>query len=152
MHYAHKSFAIGILTLAIIGCTADVTPSGLVTGDERAFAHVGHGALPSWITEPAHFPEDLMGRNNCSFAFGQPTAQWDFHSDGACWERPGPDGWTRQQQHRIHVRQLAACGGGSGDVSPVRVCRAPGQPNPCLINPTTGPTGCALCIRNVACH
>ena len=112
------------------------------------------GGLPDWVVNPSTLPPGEVGKNSCTFAFGQNVPQWDFHPDAGCWERPGPDGWTRQQQHLIHVPQLAACGGGAGDVSPIRVCRAggAGQPAPCGEIPTTGPTGCTICVREVACH
>lgn len=113
----------------------------------------GVSALPAWILDPAEVPEGLRGQNNCSFAIGQATAEWNYHPDGSCWEHPGPDGWTRNQQYRVHVHALAACGGGAGDVSPIRVCRLPPfQPNICPETPTTGPLGCAICVRSVTCH
>jgi hypothetical protein len=111
-------------------------------------------AIPAWITSPETLPAGLRGRNDCTFAFGQEVPQWDFHSDAGCWERPGPEGWTRQQQHLIHVPNLARCGGGPGDVSPIRICRlgGAGQLSGCAENPTTGPNGCAVCVRKVECH
>ena len=108
-------------------------------------------SVPSWILNPETFPPGLQGTNNCTFRFGQ-NVTWDYHGDAGCWERPGPDGWTRQQGHRIHVAVLAECNGGPGDVSPVRVCKAPGLENPCPINLTTGPNGCAQCVRSFSCH
>ena len=142
-----RAIVLGIGFLMVSG-----SPAHAQFGDMGDVVNNDAGdALPAWITHPEELPPGLMGRNNCTFLFGQ-AAQWDFHPDGACWERPGPDGWTRQQQHRVHVWQLAACGNGPGDVSPVRVCRAPGEPNPCHINALTGPTGCALCVRSVECH
>jgi hypothetical protein len=111
-----------------------------------------NGAIASWILNPDTLPPGRMGKNNCTFAFGQVVPQWDFHPDAGCWERPGPEGWTRNQQYKIHVPQHDACGGGPADVSPIRVCLAPGLANPCPINATTGPNGCALCVRSVICH
>jgi len=143
------------LVAFLAACRSPESPVSLVEATEVAsFSHVSSGPplIPAWLADPDTLPLGLRGRNNCRFSFGQSTAQWDFHPDGACWERPGPDGWTRQQQHRIHVPHLADCGGGAGDVSPIRVCRAPGEANPCPVNPLTGPTGCALCVRAVACH
>jgi hypothetical protein len=127
--------------------TDSLTASNAQIGAERL-------SLPAWVNNPQDFAPGLMGRNNCTFPLGAAGAQWDFHPDGACWERPGPDGWTRQQQHRVHVPTLAICGGGSGDVSPIRVCRpgGAGQPNPCFINAATGPNGCALCVVDFTCH
>lgn len=157
MGYASaQSSALALLAFSLACSSQD--PS-LTAADTPAAAQSVHSAkgpplLPAWITDPEHFPLGLRGRNNCAFAFGQSTAQWDFHPDGACWERPGPDGWTRQQQYRVHVPSLASCGGGAGDVSPIRVCRTggAGQTTPCQINPLTGPNGCALCVAAVVCH
>jgi hypothetical protein len=122
--------------------------AGLLSGD----AEVSAAVLPAWITAPRTMPEELRGLNNCTFPLRLPDAEWDYHPDGACWERPGPDGWTRQQLYRVHVPQHAACGNGPADVSPIRICQAPGLPNPCNINPETGPNGCAVCVIDVACH
>ena len=131
--------------------------SGATVGDHmRAVPLTGamqvNGAIPSWILNPETLPPGRRGKNNCTFAFGQEVPQWDFHPDAGCWERPGPDGWTRNQQYKIHVPQLPNCGGGPGDVSPIRVCQVPGMANPCPINPTTGPSGCAICVRSFTCH
>ena len=111
-----------------------------------------NGAIPSWLLNPEELPPGRRGKNNCTFAFGQNIPQWDFHPDAGCWERPGPDGWTRQQQSKMHVPEHPDCGGGPADVAPIRVCQAPGLANPCPINPMTGPNGCALCVRSVTCH
>ena len=120
--------------------------------DELLLGEDDIALLPAWITDPGTMPEGLMGQNNCTFPLRLSNAQWDHHPDGACWERPGPDGWTRQQLHRVHVAQHAACGGGPADVSPIRVCQAPDLPNPCNINPLTGVNGCAVCVVEVLCH
>ena len=154
------------LMMLLVGCGGEDTPTDPLVNGGMLSGRVGtqsvsQGAseaplLAAWITDPESLPVGLRGQNNCTFAFGVdiPNAQWDFHPEGGCWERPGPDGWTRQQQHHVHVPQHARCGGGAGDVSPIRVCRpgGAGQPNPCLENPTTGPTGCAICVRSLACH
>jgi len=143
------------LTILVAGCgTSSSTASPLeVTDGAISFEAVsGPPLIPAWLTTPEELPPAFRGRNNCTFKFGQATAQWDFHPDGGCWERPGPDGWTRQQQYKIHVPQHLACGGGAGDVSPIRVCRAPGEEDPCPINPLTGPTGCALCVASLTCR
>lgn len=112
--------------------------------------------MPRWITEPDEFPEGMKGTNNCTFAFGRNGAQWDFHGEGGCWERPGPDGWTRQQQHLVHVPVVAECGGGAADFSPIRACRegGEGQVGPCPLGPrpNTGPNGCAICVAMLVCH
>src|SRR5262245_65971845 len=108
--------------------------------------------LPEWVSNPEEFPHGLMGQNNCTFALGAVGAQWDFHSDGACWERPGSNDWTRQQLHHVHVPHFAACGGAAGDTSSIRVCRTPGEPNPCPLDATTGPNGCARCVISFTCH
>jgi hypothetical protein len=110
------------------------------------------GTIPSWILNPATLPPDRMGKNNCRFQFGQNIPEWDFHPDAGCWEHAGPDGWTRQQQYKLHVPNHPDCGDGPADVSPIRVCQAPGIANPCPINPTTGPLGCAICVRSLTCH
>jgi len=108
--------------------------------------------LPAWIVEPSTPPDGRVGKNNCTFAFGQAVPQWDFHPDAGCWEHAGPDGWTRQQYKRIHVPTLPACGGGPGDATGIRVCRAPGLANPCFMDQVTGPNGCARCVVNPVCH
>jgi hypothetical protein len=148
-----------VLVILLLGCSAPVSPSA-----SGPVAAVGAGGplrsisleLPPWIAEPAVLPAGLQGTNNCSFPFGNTSAQWDFHPDGACWEHPAPDGWTRNQQHRVHASSVPLCGGGPGDVSPIRMCRAggPGQPgpSPACETPQTGPNGCVICIRSVVCH
>lgn len=147
-----SAIAVGILVVSCVPSDSPSTPLEPSTLSLTAQSVNEPPAIPAWITDPLVLPAGLRGRNNCTFAFGQVVPQWDFHSDAGCWERPGPDGWTRQQQYRIHVPQLALCGGGPGDVSPIRVCRAPGLANPCPINPTTGPNGCAICVRSFICH
>ena len=114
-------------------------------------AEVESSAIPAWVLEPAEFPQGQQGRNDCTFPLGA-GAQWDFHPGGGCWERPGPEGWTRQQFHQIHDSELASCGG-PGDLSGIRVCRPGGadQPSPCE-GKTTGPVGCAVCVSAVNCH
>ncbi len=107
--------------------------------------------LPAWITEPSALPAGLVGTNNCTFPFGPKVPQWDFHPDAGCWEHAGPDGWTRQQFQRIHIPHYAFCGGGPGDATAIRICRAPGEPNPCFIDELTGPTGCARCVVHPTC-
>ena len=110
--------------------------------------------LPSWIVEPSTLPSGRVGKNNCTFPFGANVPQWDFHSDAGCWEHSGPDGWTRQQFQRLHVPNFAACGGRPGDATAIRVCRpgGAGQASPCLLDASTGPTGCVRCIVNPTCH
>jgi hypothetical protein len=155
MNYATwkvPGMALAILSLA---CGPTDTPLTAVEGGSVASLseNAGPPLLPAWVTHPEAFPKGLEGRNNCTFAFGQTIPQWDFHPDAGCWERPGPDGWTRQQQHLLHVPQLPSCGGGAADVSPIRVCRegGAGQESPCP-GLVTGPNGCALCVRVLACH
>lgn len=131
--------------------------SGVLAGDHlRAMPLTGlmqvKGVIPSWILNPETMPPGRRGKNNCTFAFGQDVPQWDFHADAGCWERSGPDGWTRQQRSKIHVPQHNDCGGGPADVSPIRVCLAPGLANLCPINALTGPNGCAICVRSLTCH
>ena len=154
-HVTVRWTAVALTIQLLVACArseAPATPVGPYAPVSTTQGLAGPPVVPAWVTDPEALPPGLRGRNNCTFAFGQTIPQWDFHPDAGCWERPGPDGWTRQQQFKLHVPQLAACGGGAGDVSPVRVCREPDQTNPCPINPRTGPTGCALCVRNVTCH
>jgi hypothetical protein len=133
-----------------------VIPGALATLPAMPVA-TGLLEVPHWVAEPSTLPLGLEGTNNCTrFAIGNTTAQWDFHSDGACWERQGPDGWTRQQQHRVHVESSStSCGGGPADVFVIRVCRegGAGQPTPfCAFHQQTGPLGCAICVPGVVCH
>lgn len=109
--------------------------------------------LPAWIVEPSTLPDGRVGENNCTFQLPA-SYQWDAHSEGGCWEHAGPDGWTRQQFQRVHIPSFASCGGGPGDATAIRVCRAggQGQPSPCSIDPFTGPNGCARCVINPMCH
>ena len=152
-----------VLTLFVAGCSPPVSPSptGVDAGRTVGLSaplnqSVGPPDLPAWIAEPAELPAGLRGRNNCTFPFGNATVQWDFHPDGACWEHPAQDGWTRNQQHLVHATSVPLCGGGPGDVFPIRMCRAggPGQPgpSPACETPTTGPNGCVICVRSVVCH
>jgi len=108
-------------------------------------------SLPDWVAYPENLPQGLRGRNNCTFATGNATSQWNYYEDGACWERPGPDGWTRQQNHHVHVDRSTVCGNGPADVFNVRVCREAGEDSPCALNPRTGPNKCAVCVSNVTC-
>ncbi len=130
--------------------------SGAANDHVRAMPMTGtlqvNGTIPSWILNPETLPPGRRGKNNCTFQYGQNIPQWDFHPDAGCWEHSGPDGWVRQQQYKLHVPNHPDCGGGPADVSPIRVCQAPGMANPCPINPTTGPLGCALCVRSLTCH
>jgi hypothetical protein len=109
--------------------------------------------LPAWVINPVTLPPGRAGKNNCTFPFPA-DYQWDLHPEGGCWERSGPGGWTRKQFQRIHIPSFASCGGGAGDATAIQVCRAGGrgQPSPCLIDPTTGPMGCARCVVNPECH
>jgi hypothetical protein len=110
--------------------------------------------LAAWIVEPSTLPPERVGKNNCTFPFGQNVPQWNFHADAGCWERPGPDGWTRNQFQRIHIPSSPFCNGGPGDANAIRVCRAgePGQRSPCSIDPVTGSDGCARCVVHPTCH
>ena len=147
------------LTMLLSGCSAPVSPSppGSVAAAPAAVGvSISSPNLPPWIAEPAVLPVGLQGRNNCTFPFGNPTVQWDLHPDGACWEHPTQGGWTRNQQHRVHASSVPLCGGGPGDVYPIRMCRdgGAGQPGPSAAceNQTTGPNGCVICVRSVVCH
>lgn len=135
-----------------IACSPDSSPAGI--DDGRVLRSDGiPEENPEWVRVPEVLPEGLRGQNNCLWPFGV-AAVWDFHADAGCWERPGPDGWTRQQTHRIHVSANADCGGGAADVAPIRLCRegGAGQIAPCAFHPSTGPQGCAICVRSVTCH
>jgi hypothetical protein len=157
---SRAGLAIVLAGLSLGACSSPSEPALMSVAGPSAVqavaAAVTTPSLPGWIANPTVIPSDLEGRNNCTFPFGPGATGgiWDYHADGACWERPGPDGWTRQQQHLVHVPQHASCGGGPADVSPIRICREGGadQPTPCDVNPTTGPLGCAICVRSVICH
>ena len=143
-----------VSVIVLLACTEASAPSESNSNalDSNGGVLATAADVPSWILNPVNFPRGLEGTNNCTFRLGSNTAQWDFHEDGACWERPGPDGWTRQQLHNVHLPAMPECNGGAGDVSPVRICQAPGLENPCPINPMTGPNGCAQCVRSFTCH
>ena len=145
------------LAIFVFGCSAPVAPSPSSTGQVGSAVGTLQGesspsSLPAWIIEPATLPDGRVGKNNCTFSF--PEYQWDAHPEGGCWEHPGPDGWTRQQFQKVHIPSFPSCGGGPGDATAIRVCRAGGlgQHSPCLIDPLTGPNGCAGCVINPACH
>jgi hypothetical protein len=138
----------------------------------------GDEPVEEWIRIPAEIPAQFVGTSNCKFAFGQ-SAKWDYHPDGSCRETPGPADtlpvigpvrWWRNQQHDVHIPSFhtipaSKCEGGPADVSPIRVCLAktvsdvaPGDPVAgaavpfhCL-NPTTGPSGCAVCVASYKCE
>ena len=144
--------AVGVVVcLACAEASAPGESNSVALGPNEA-ALAKAASIPSWVLYPENLPRGLQGTNNCTFKFGPNVPKWDFHEDAGCWERPGPDGWIRQQAHKIHVPELAECNGGPGDASPIRICQAPGLENPCPINPTTGPAGCAQCIRSFSCH
>jgi hypothetical protein len=107
--------------------------------------------LPDWVANPDRLPPGLNGRNNCTYPLAN-SAIWNYHADGACWETPGPDGWTRQQQHHIYVPHLPICSNRPADVEPIRICRRPGEVSPCSNNPMTGPNGCAVCVPRYTCY
>jgi hypothetical protein len=133
-------------------------PNTTADGNTRIITTTGMtpaaGVLADWIVNPATLPEGRVGKNNCTFPFGQDVPQWDLHPEASCWEHAGPDGWTRQQFQKIHIPQFPSCGGGPGDATAIRVCRlgGQGQPAPCFLNPVTGPNGCARCVVNPTCH
>jgi hypothetical protein len=150
------TFRLALCTLVflpVLACAEANAPADLrvVATSQTVSAAADAPLIPSWAANPEVFPAELQGTNNCTFP-PPLNVQWNFHPEGGCWERAAPDGWTRQQQHRIHVFSLTECNGGPGDVSPIRICRAPDLPNPCPINATTGPNGCALCVRSISCH
>jgi hypothetical protein len=151
----------GWVMLFLVACSTGATPSGPREQEHFGKAPANNSLaaqpateLPLWILEPRALPDGWVGKNNCTFPFGQNVPQWDFHPDAGCWERAGLDGWTRQQFESIHIPSFPSCGGGLGDANVIRVCRAggPGQPSPCTIDPLTGPNGCARCVINPTCH
>ena len=148
------------ILLALIACGPAGTPvESVETAAESEVTTLGvsraEKGLPAWIISPATLPLGRVRKNNCTFGFGDNVPLWDFHADAGCWERPGPDGWIRQQNQNIHFESFpSACGGGPGDATGIRVCRAggAGQPSPCSIDTTTAPSGCARCVINPVCH
>ena len=158
MTSAARFFFSMALAMILPGCSGPVSPSLSSTiqinsplGSLRSESATS--SLPVWITEPVVLPDGRVGKNNCTFALPLGYA-WDAHPDGGCWEHQAPEGWTRQQSQKIHVPSFPSCGGGPGDATFIRVCRAGGrgQPSPCLIDPITGPNGCARCVINPTCH
>ena len=149
-----------LLLMLLAACGATDTPiEPEQEPDQNRVAPFGVSAaakeLPAWIVSPATLPPGRVGKNNCTFGFGDNVPLWDFHPDAGCWERNGPDGWIRQQNQNIHFESFpSACGGGPGDATGIRVCRAggAGQPSPCSLDTTTGPSGCARCVINPVCH
>jgi hypothetical protein len=145
----------------LVACAVPSTPTGPTTAANWAQTTVADiaadravGELAAWIVHPPDLPPGRVGKNNCTFPFGQVVPQWDFHADAGCWEHRGPDGWTRQQYKRIHIPSSPLCGGGPGDGIAIRVCRVGGrgQPSPCLIDASTGQNGCARCVATTVCH
>lgn len=158
MNNAVRLFSGVALTMFLFGCSAPVSPSpsSAVQVDSPLGSLLGRpspSSLPAWITEPATLPDGRVGKNNCTFPLPL-DYQWDAHPEGGCWEHPAPDGWSRQQFQKVHIPSFPSCGGGPGDATAIRVCRAGGrgQPSPCLIDPLTGPNGCARCVINPTCH
>lgn len=155
-----QTIRMTVITLATLAmsCASPTSPGVHPTVSMPASVdyQIGPPELPAWIADPEVLPAGLQGQNNCTFPFGNTTVQWDFHPDGACWEHPAQDGWTRNQQHRVHASSVPLCGGGPGDVFPIRMCRAggAGQPGPSSAceTATTGPNGCVICVRSVVCH
>jgi hypothetical protein len=95
MGLATRHGAALVLVAFLAACGTPESPGNPIEATVVAAslqASLGPPLLLAWITDPEKLPAGLMGRNNCTFAFGQATAQWDLHPDGACWERPGPDG------------------------------------------------------------
>jgi hypothetical protein len=151
----------GCVMLLLMACRAGDTPAAPTEQDffERPPADNTPAAqpatgLPRWILKPSVLPVGKVGKNNCTFPLGHIVPQWNLHPDAGCWEHAGPDGWTRQQFASIHIPSFPSCGGGPGDATAIRVCRAggAGQPSPCSIDPRTGPNGCARCVINPTCH
>ena len=99
-----------------------LSQSSATAGDNmRAMPPTGimqvNSVIPSWIINPETLPAGRRGKNNCTFAFGQVVPQWDFHADAGCWEHPGPDGWTRNQQYKFTSPNTTIAGAGR------RTCR-----------------------------
>ena len=137
------------LVLSLAACSSPTSPLEGSGSAGSGSLKAGEGT-PAWVLQPEALPPGLQGQNNCTFA---EPGQWDAHPEGGCWERPGPDGWSRQQSNSIHFDSLPRCGGGPGDVSQIRVCKlgSEGEISPCD-GTETGPLGCALCVRVVTCH
>ena len=158
--FRKRGSGIVLFLVLLAACGATDTPiEPEQRSDQNRVAPFGVSAaakeLPAWIVSPATLPPGRVGKNNCTFGFGDNVPLWDFHPDAGCWERSGPDGWTRQQNQNIHFESFpSACGGGPGDATGIRVCRAGaiGQPSPCSLDSTTGPSGCARCVINPVCH
>jgi len=145
------------LVVFLAACANPATPSSVASqppaGTGSSLVALSASELPNWIRNPSTLPPGKVGKNNCTFPFGQNVPQWNFHPNAGCWEQDGEDGWTRQQFQAIHVPNFAPCGGGPGDATAIRVCRVggAGQPAPCF-DAVTGETGCALCVANPTCH
>jgi hypothetical protein len=148
MHRAVRVFSSMALVISLAACSSPTSPLEGVTGGEGSGSFQGKEGLPAWVVHPEALPVGLQGQSNCTF---DAEGQWDAHPDGGCWEKPGPDGWIRQQSNRNHSESLPVCGGGPGDVELIRVCRADSafEISPCG---ETGPRGCGLCVRVVTCH
>lgn len=119
--YAHAlSLVLPIVSCADPGSTS--APFRYHDSAEPLAVQIGPPSTPNWITDPEEFPAGLIGTNNCAFPIGRAGyAQWNYHEDAACWERPGPDGWTRQHMHNVHIFADSHCGGQPGDAFAIRV-------------------------------
>jgi hypothetical protein len=138
----------------LIACSGNDGPVSFSASDlpdSPSLTAAVSSSVPDWIIHPEELPKGLRGHNNCTFPTGNATSQWDYYEDGACWERPGPDGWTRQQNYHVHANRSSACANGPADISNVRICRGPGEDAPCALNPRTGPNGCTVCVSTVTC-
>src|SRR5688572_12702391 len=96
--------AVVLVAVLVMACASPSAPSTTVMGGgltQSLAALTGPPSLPAWIANPQEIPSGLKGKNNCTFRFGPGATGgiWDYHADGACWERPGPDGWVRQHQN-----------------------------------------------------
>ena len=156
---ATQSALGAILVIGLLGTASCATPASPepVQASSTAAANLLTDDT-SWVAQPSTFPIGWMGRNNCTFAIPIAAGSdpvWDAHPEGGCWERPGPDNQTRQALNAVHYNSLAACGGGPGDISGLRLCVADaiGQAPVETICGPTGPGGCAVCEpATTVCH
>lgn len=149
MNAAARVCSLMALVVFLGACSSPTSPLEGTGGSDRTASLKAHEpGIPAWVLNPQALPAGLQGRNNCTF---EEPGRWDAHPEGGCWERPGPDGWTRHQSNAIHFDSLPRCGGGPGDVAQIRVCQSGQefQDSPCG---ETGERGCALCVRVVTCH
>jgi hypothetical protein len=125
------------------------TPGGALRVTDIA-ARESASELPAWIVNPPALPPGRVGKNNCTFAFGQNVPQWNFHPDAGCWEHAGPDGWTRQQYQKLHIR-VSLSAAAVLEMVCYPVCRAPVR-QPALHEPTYWTERLRCCVVSFVCH